>query len=753
MIYLVTLQQELFGREEYKIISVKESLAMMKNWKIVQYDSETLGRDPIIGKLLMMQFGSIDKKTQIVVDAATVNPLEYKEVLETKFVITQNGKFDLQWLFNYGIVVKKLYDTMIAEQLKYMGFPFFMIGANNKTIMEYSRYVGSYTDWKKLKPEEKKQLLYRDVPETAAFIYEHSGVSLKALCYRYCNYDMDKSVRGKIQYEGICPETVIYGAGDVVWLYDIMQKQLEWFKKLGEIEAIKVECDFVICCAYYEWCGVELDVPLWHKKFTNDYKKLNDALDALNKFVVDYGDKRFYTINRQLNLFEDVPIGPVCKINWQSTQQVIPFLTELGFNCKGIDKSTKEEKDTIEASVLKPQKGINDEFLKIYFEYTETYKLCTTYGLQYINAVNPKDGRIHTVFRQLSTDTGRLSCGSQEINTDLAKLKGLPQTKSSKKIKGIEALLHNKVCAYPQLQNLPNDPITRQCFKAHKGNKIVAIDYSSEESRLMASMAHDEAMIDEYINGDGDMHSLTAKMVFKDELKDVPIKDIKKFSKDNHTKGGINYRQEAKGYEFLFNYHGNADTIVRNYGLTKERAEEIEHNYMDGFKGLKKFQDSQCKFVCQHGYILISPVTGHKSWWWDYGYWKEVQASFTSDFWDEYRTYHKGTGDNIAQKIKKHFQAKTKYEKNACNSPLQGSGAIIFKIFNRRFFDWICNNGLFGKVKFCVPAHDEIVCECPEDMTNTIVKELKYFMSDSGKPFCTELDMPAEEEVADYWKH
>ena len=178
MIYLVTLQQELFGREEYKIISVKESLAMMKNWKIVQYDSETLGRDPIIGKLLMMQFGSIDKKTQIVVDATTVNPLEYKEVLETKLIIAQNGKFDLQWLFNYGFIVKKLYDTMIAEQLKYMGFPFFMIGANNKTIMEYSRYVGSYTDLNKLKPEEKKQLLFWDIPESAAFIYVHSGVTL-----------------------------------------------------------------------------------------------------------------------------------------------------------------------------------------------------------------------------------------------------------------------------------------------------------------------------------------------------------------------------------------------------------------------------------------------------------------------------------------------------------------------------------------------------------------------------------------------
>lgn len=753
MIYLVTKQQELFNRNDYKVISAEESLALMQSWEAIQYDSETLGKDPHIGKLLMMQFGSPDKSTQIVVDATTTSPLLYKDLLESKLIITQNGKFDLQWLFNYGIIVKHLYDTMIAEQLKYMGFPFFMVGANNKTILEYARYVGAFPGWKDLKPEEKKQLLYRDIPLTASFIYEHSGVGLKALCYRYCGFDMDKTVRSKIQYQGICSETIQYAAGDVVWLYDIMQKQTEWFKKLHETEALKVECNFVICCAYYEWCGVELDVPLWRKKFMDDYAKLSNALKELDKFVINHGDKRFYTINRQLSLFDDAPVGPVCTINWQSTKQVIPFLTELGFNCRGIDKSTKEEKDTIEASVLKPQKGINDDFLKLYFEYAETYKLCTTYGLQYINAVNPKDGRIHTVFRQLSTDTGRLACGSQEINTDLAALKGLPTTKSTKKVKGIEALLHNKVCAYPQLQNLPNDPVTRQCFKAHKGNKIIAIDYASEESRLMASMANDKAMIDEYIHGDGDMHSLTAKMVFKEELKDIPVKEIKHFSKENHSRGGLNYRQEAKGYEFLFNYHGNADTIVRNYGLSKERAEEIEHNYMDGFKGLKKFQDDQCRFVCQHGYILISPVTGHKSWWWDYGYWKEVQRSFTPAFWDDYRAHHKGTGDEVAQKVKQHFRAKTKYEKNACNSPLQGSGAIIFKIFNRRFFDWIVDNGLFGKVKFCVPAHDEIVCECPEALTDTIVEKLKYFMSDSGKPFCTKLDMPAEEEVADYWKH
>lgn len=754
MIYVVTGQEILFPDETFKVIPVEESIEMLSSWgNLIQYDSETDGLDPLLGTLLTMQFGRIDSSDQIIVDCTTVSPLIYKDILEKNTLIGTNLKFDLKWLFNYGIHPMDVYDCMIVEQLLYLGFPYRLIGADTDIILEYSEWLHRDNN-DLLNEKDKRQKLYLQIPELAEFLYEHSGASLKAMCWRYLGVELDKTVRGQIKWRGIDPVVCEYAADDVVYMYRIMCRQLKRLRRISSLKAAQIECKFVPCCAYYEWCGVKLDVPLWQEKMKKDYTKLCDAAEKLDDFVIRQGDDRFFNRYIQLGLFdnpEDEP-KPRCTINWQSSKQVIPFLKSLGFNTLGIDKKTKELKDTTDMKVLKPQKGINDEFLDIYKSYSEAYKVCSTYGQQYINAVNPKDGRIHTEFRQLGTDTGRLACGSEQINKELAELKGLPTGKPSK-TKGIENVQQSKMCAYPQVQNLPKEALTRQCFCADKGNIICACDYSSEESRLMASTAQDEAMIDEYIHGDGDMHSLTAKMVFKDELKDVPVKDIKEFSRKNHAKGGIDYRQEAKGYEFLFNYHGNADTLMRNYGLSRARAEEIEHNYMDGFNGLKNFQDSQCKFVCQHGYILISPVTGHKSWWWDYPYWKKVQESFTSSFWEEYRNVHKGTKDQIDRNVKQHFREKTEYEKNSCNSPCQGAGAIIFKQFNRTFLEWIISEGLFGKVKFCIPVHDEIVCEIPEELSDRVIPKLKEIMKKSAEPYCTRLPMPADEEVGKYWIH
>ena len=758
MIYIVTNQTQLFEQEEYKVISREKSIEMLKSWgNMIQFDTETDDLDPHIGHLLTMQFGDIQGENQILIDCTTIEPTYYKEILEEKFLIGQNLKFDLKWLFNYGIVPLKLWDTMVVEQLIYLGFPDFMVGASRDIIDEYADWYED-NSWKleEKKPEEKKEILFREIPRVANFIYYHSGVSLKALCHRYLNEEMDKTVRGQIRFRGLDLAVIVYACTDVKLLYRIMKAQQERLKKMDSLKAAKVECEFVPCVAYYEWCGAMLDIPLWQEKMRQDFEKLKKAFDALNDFVIDYGDERFINRHIQLDLFSDpeAEIRPKCTINWQSTKQVIPFLTLLGFDCRGIDKNTKEEKDTIEAKILAPQKGINDAFLKIYFDYTESYKLCSTYGQQYINAVNPITERIHTEFRQLGTDTGRLACGSTKINEGLARLKGLPLTNPKKpKTGGIEGVQMSKACSYPQLQNLPSDELTRRCFKAAPGNKWVSIDYAAQESRLMASIANDRAMIKEFLEGSGDMHSLTAKMVYKEELKDVPIEQVKKFSKENHKNGGIDYRQESKAYEFCFNYAGNDSTLVSQYGFDSQEAKTIYDNYMSGFEGLKDFQYSQKEFVRTHGYILISPVTGHRSWWWDYSHWQRVQKSFDRKFWDEYRAYHKDTGDQVAQKVGRHFRARTKWEKNACNSPLQGAGACIFKIFNRAFFEWIIKNNLFGEVRFCVPAHDEINFECPEDKATEVAKVCESLMEEAGKPFCTKIPMPADAEIGDYWIH
>ena len=132
----------------------------------------------------------------------------------------------------------------------------------------------------------------------------------------------------------------------------------------------------------------------------------------------------------------------------------------------------------------------------------------------------------------------------------------------------------------------------------------------------MASIANDTAMLDELVNGSGDLHSLTAKMVFTQIPRDTSLKDIKKNYHD--------LRQDAKGYEFCFNYGGTDTTLVKNYGLTKARAKEIYNNYMSGFSGLRDYQEFRRKDVCEKGYILINPITKHKAFIYDWDQLKEI---------------------------------------------------------------------------------------------------------------------------------
>lgn len=734
MIYYLTNSTSLLSMPNIEYISLKDALQLINSWEMLQLDVETSGLDPHIDTLLLLQLGDIKSNTQIVIDTTTISISPFKEPLESKYCIGHNLKFDLQWLYRYNIMPLKIYDTMIAEQLKYMGFPHFMIGATEEIIMEYCEFVERAKldfNWDNLTAPKKQALLQQYLPEVYKFIYHNSGCSLKALANRYLGIELNKSIRAQFLQGTINSDTIVYAAEDVQHLWKIVEKQKEWFHQNNMRAALQIECEAVPALAYVEWCGVHLDQNKWKEKMDKDQNKLNEALAALNEFVINYGNAKYFKRNLQGDLFEGFEEKPICTINWNSTKQVIPFLTLLGFNCKGLDKTTKEEKDSIEIGILKPQRDINPEFFDIYNKYTEAQKVCSTYGQNYINAINPITNRIHTTFRQLGTDTGRLACGSQASNESLMRLKKL-----SNKDK----------CAYPQLQNLPSDELTRSCFSAESGNVWISADYMGQESVLLADFSQDQAMLNVFLKGE-DMHSTVAYMIFPEEIpRETPINEIKKKYKA--------LRQAAKGPEFCIAYGGNDSTFVRQYGMDPSTAKNIYDNYMKGFPGIAAFQKKQKDFVVKNGYILISPITGHRARWWDWKYWKQVeQETKQPGFWEDYRNNHKGTSDYIAQKIKTHFKAKTKWEKNATNSPLQGTGAIIYKIFSANLFKWIVQNNYFNIIKMCIPVHDELNIEAPIELSEIASKQLENTMMQAGTFFCKTLTLSAESTISTHWIH
>lgn len=507
MIYLVTNNIELFECDSYKIISVKDSLKILNNWEIIQYDSETDGIDAHINKLLCVQFGNEEGTEQIVVDCSNVDITSYKKILENKLIIGQNLKFDLQFLYNYNIIPRNVYDTMIIEQLLYLGYPH--ITVDKYTYLKYNHTF---------------PYLEKDDNYSLSF-------SLKAIAKKYLNVDIDKTVRGEIIWRGLDSKVIEYAAADCVYLGDIRKKQLEECEKKKCLIGAKLENYFVPVIAYLEWCGIKLDADKWGKKMEQDKYNLDEATKKLSDFVIKNGFKQFYTINTQGDLFEGFNLDPIVTINWSSSRQVVNFAKLLGFNTKITNKKGEESESVLEKH-LKTQKGINDEFLDLYFKYQEYAKVVSSFGQGHLNMINPKTGRCHTTYWQLGAASGRMSCGSQNQNKDLAKLKKISPS----------------ACTYCNMQQLPSDERTRSCFVPEKGNYFCSSDFSALESRLGADIYKEQSMIDEFLYRSGDIHSLVAKACFP-ELQDKTTEEIKRdFPHLRKKAKPIGFSQQLKAF-------------------------------------------------------------------------------------------------------------------------------------------------------------------------------------------------------------
>lgn len=707
MIYFVSTQTSLFNSDKYEVITVQKSLDMMKDWDLIQFDVETSGKDPHLCKLLCAQFGNDEADARIVVDCTTVDIVKYKELLESKLLVGQNLKFDLQHLYNHKIIPRRIYDTMIVEQMLYLGYP--------SAVKHYS---------------------------------------LKALAEEYLGINIDKTVRGEIIWRGLDDSVILYAAGDVTYLEQIMHKQMIACKQSNRVEAAKLECCAVPVFAYMEWCGIYLDVIKWKEKMIQDQKNLENSQEKLNQWVikaagkVPYGQRNVYEevaqgiqvkvyeklqdfvyIDPQGDLFTGFDLTPKVKINWSSSQQVVKVAKILGFNTKVKDKKTGENKDSVLEKHLTTQKGIADDFLSLYLDYQGYAKVVSSFGQTFLDAVNPKTGRIHTNIKQLGASSGRTSCGGGD-NDDLAKYKKLTRGR----------------CKNLNLQQIPADS-TRECFTAPTGYKFVSADFSGEESRLAADIYQDKEFIKEFLERSGDMHSLFAWVVFNKECRECGCKDV-----SDVKKLAPQWRKKVKSVEFAWLFGAAAFTISQSANCSVEEAQEYIDRLEKGFAGVSEFAKKGSEFVRKNGYIVINPLTGHRITWYDHNEWLERQKLFTPEFWDEYKLIHKGTGDYIASTVREHFQAASKWDRMARNSVTQGTGAIILKRALTMLFNWIVDNNYFNIIQICIEVHDEINCYFPDTMPS-FPKTLETIMEAAASEYCKTLPIPAEASVGDHWIH
>lgn len=769
MIYFVTGQKELFEFPDakYKCISVGESLKILEPLRVVGLDTETTGTEIWQGKLLTLQLGN--KENQVVIDCMTIDVKQYKDYLESdRLFIIHNAKFDLRWLYKEHIVVRNVYDTYLAEKILFLGFPPGIV-----------------------------------------------SLSLQACCDRYLHIYLDKTVRGQI-HAGMTEGVIVYAANDVVHLEDIMNLQLITINARGQKVALDIENEFVRVLAYIEYCGIKLDPIKWKAKMDKDAERLRVAEQKLNDWVVDYvmkkGDTsniaRNYDTNRrgkpakladnvyvvipQPSLFAEFDTGPQCIINWNSSKQVIRLFEELGFDLLVKDKKTGKMKKSVESKFIELQAS-KSSIVPLYLEYSAAFKVVTSFGQNFLDAINPVTQRIHPTFNQMM-DTGRLSCGSGGKGKG-GKTKDDDIAEEADENKDTPTQANNKSV---NVQQLPATEETRAAFVPEKGHLLVDCDYGDQEGHVFTELSNDREWIAFYNDPDQrDGHSFVAKMCFPKDLDGVAEKDVKKVRKD--------LRDLAKKARFCFNYNGQAPTMATNCNIPVDFATEIYNNYFKRFNGIASYFKVQKRDMWNRGYILISKITGLRAYIYDYPILKGIERrkNGMEDFWDIYKAA-KDSGrviseipPSVMQEIAKRFaqgvpieeiavrysykvkkagkieerfidinretvyvsvmkhlwKRKSASDNQSCNYPSQGTAAAMTKIAGIRYFNHLVNDGLIFKVLIPNDVHDEYLIEPPEEIAEQEAKKLSECMEYAANIFCKKVSIKAVPEIAPCWVH
>lgn len=769
MIYFVTGQGELFEFPDarYKCISVEESLKILEPLRVVGLDTETTGTEIWQGKLLTLQLGN--KENQVVIDCMTIDVKQYKDYLESdRLFIIHNAKFDLRWLYKEHIVVRNVYDTYLAEKILFLGFPPGIV-----------------------------------------------SLSLQACCDRYLHIYLDKTVRGQI-HAGMTEEVIVYAANDVVHLEDIMNLQLITINARGQKVALDIENEFVRVLAYIEYCGIKLDPIKWKAKMDKDAERLRIAEQKLNDWVVDYVMKKndpsliarnydthkkgksakladnVYVVIPQPSLFAEFDTGPQCIINWNSSKQVIKLFEELGFDLLVKDKKTGKMKKSVESKFIELQAS-KSSIVPLYLEYSAAFKVVTSFGQNFLDAINPVTQRIHPTFNQMM-DTGRLSCGSGGKGKG-GKTKDDDIAEEADENKDTPTQANNKSV---NVQQLPATEETRAAFVPEKGHLLVDCDYGDQEGHVFTELSNDREWIAFYNDpAQRDGHSFVAKMCFPKDLDGVEEKDVKKVRKD--------LRDLAKKARFCFNYNGQAPTMATNCNIPVDFATEIYNNYFKRFNGIASYFKVQKRDMWNRGYILISKVTGLRAYIYDYPILKGIERrkNGMEDFWDIYKAARDSgrviseIPPSVMQEIAKKFaqgvpieeiavrysykvkkagkveerfidinretvyvsvmkhlwKRKSASDNQSCNYPSQGTAAAMTKIAGIRYFNHLVNDGLIFKVLIPNDVHDEYLIEPPEEIAEQEAKKLSECMEYAANIFCKKVSIKAVPEIAPCWVH
>ncbi|QOL27224.1 DNA polymerase I [Thalassotalea sp. LPB0316] len=301
---------------------------------------------------------------------------------------------------------------------------------------------------------------------------------------------------------------------------------------------------------------------------------------------------------------------------------------------------------------------------KLILEHRGLSKLKSTYTDKLPLMISEKTGRVHTSYHQAVAATGRLS------STD------------------------------PNLQNIPirsaEGRKIRQAFIAPEHYKIVAIDYSQIELRIMAHLSQDEGLVNAFSQG-RDIHQATAAEIF-----DVALEEVTS-----------DQRRSAKAINFGLIYGMSAFGLSKQLGIGRKQAQDYMDLYFKRYPGVLTYMEETREKASEQGYV--ETLFGRRLYLPD---------------------------------IKARNQARKKAaERAAINAPMQGTAADIIKKAMIAVQQWLLEQN-DSRIKMTMQVHDELIFEIHQDILDETVDKLVEIMNNA-----VSLSVPliAEAGVGENW--
>ena len=336
------------------------------------------------------------------------------------------------------------------------------------------------------------------------------------------------SKRGSKGYVSTLDEIAEYAAQEAVMalrLREIMAKEVE---KEGMTHLLNdVELPLSAVLAAMEIQGVRLDV-----------QALNDAAAHLEERLKTLESEIYDLAGEEFNVGSPSKVGEI-------------LFDKLKLDDKA--KKTKSGQYSTSEDVLEKVAHKNPIVGKI-LEYRQLKKLLTTYLTALPAAINPATGKVHTVYNQTVTATGRISSSA------------------------------------PNLQNIPvredQGREIRRAFIADEGHLFLSADYSQIELRLVSDFAKDATMLEAFKNGD-DIHAITAAKIYHKHPDEVTALE----------------RRNAKTANFGILYGISAFGLASRLGIPRSEAKEIIDNYFETFPTIKKYMHDSVEGARDYGYV------------------------------------------------------------------------------------------------------------------------------------------------------